>query len=381
MPHRSTRPILIAGAAVILASASLVAPAAAHSPSGLHVRVVARGLDNPRGITVGRDGRVLVAVAGKGGSGPDGYGTSGKIVEIRFGHARTLVRGLPSMISDEGEVTGPVNVALTGAGNAFALIGGGPQDVNKRFGTVMRLRPHPGRVYANIAAYQVTDPDLTDLDQPPNPTDSNPYGIAALGDGRLLVTDAGGNDLLLVKGNRRIATIARFPNEVISTAALPPVPPFNALPDAVPAEAVPTTVAVGPDGFWYVGELKGFPFTPGTSRIWRIAPWARNVTCDPTATSGPCTLFMDGFTSITGMAFGRDGSLYVVEMVKSGVFNWFTGTDTVGALWKVKHGAKTELVPGRLTLPGDVAVARDGAIYVTNKSVSVGGGQVLKISH
>ena len=85
MPHRSTRPILIAGAAVILASASIVAPVSAHAPSGPHVRVVAHGLDNPRGITVGRDGRVLVAVAGKGGSGTDGYGTSGKIVEIRFG--------------------------------------------------------------------------------------------------------------------------------------------------------------------------------------------------------------------------------------------------------------------------------------------------------
>jgi hypothetical protein len=381
MPHRSTRPLVIAAAAVILATAGMAGPATAHGPSGLHVRVVARGLDNPRGIAVGKDGRVYVALAGKGGTGPNGYGTSGKIVQISWGHARTVLGGLPSMIDDEGEVTGPVNVGLNGYGNAFAVIGGGPQDVNKRFGTVLRLHPRPARVYANIAAYQKTDPDPTDLDIPSNPYDSNPYGIATLGDGRLLVTDAGGNDLLLIKGNRRIATVVRFPNEVVSTASLPPVPPYNALPAAIPAEAVPTTVAVGPDGYWYVGELKGFPFTPGTSRIWRVAPWARNVTCDPTATSGPCTLFMDGFTSITGLAFGHDGSLYVVEMVKSGVFNFFSGTDTVGALWKVKHGHKTELVPGRLTLPGDVAVARDGAIYVTNKSVSVGGGQVLKISH
>lgn len=383
MPHRSTRPIAIAAAAVVLATAGLAAPAAAHGPSGPHgpsVRVVARGLDNPRGIAIGRDGRILVALAGRGGSGADGYGTSGKIVEIRRGHAFTVLGGLPSMI-DGDEVTGPVNVALNGEGNAFAVIGGGPQDVNKKFGTVLRLRPHPARIVANIAGYQQTDPDPTDIDQPPDPTDSNPYGIASLGDGRLLVTDAGGNDLLLVKGGHRIATIARFPNEVVSTASLPPVPPFDSLPAMIPAEAVPTTVAIGPDGYWYVGELKGFPFTPGTSRIWRISPRARNVTCDPTATSGPCTLFMDGFTSITGMAFGRDGSMYVVEMVKSGVFDFFSGTSTVGALWKVKHGHKTELVPGRLTLPGDVAVARDGAIYVTNKSVSVGGGQVLKISH
>jgi hypothetical protein len=103
------------------------------------------------------------------------------------------------------------------------------------------------------------------------------------------------------------------------------------------------------------------------------------VTCDPTATSGPCTLYMDGFTSIVGLAW-RGHSLYVVEMVKSGVFNAFIGADDVGALWKVTNGVKTELVPGQLTLPGGVAVARNGTIYVTNLSVSIGGGEVLRIT-
>ena len=223
----------------------------------------------------------------------------------------------------------------------------------------------------------MTDPDLTDLDQPPNATESNPYGLALLSRGRALVSDAAGNDLLLVKPDGHVQTVARFPNEVISTDFLPPsfgVPTGKMF----PAEAVPTSVAVGPDGYWYVGELKGFPFTPGTSRIWRVAPWARDVTCDPTATSGPCTLFMDGFTSIVGLTW-HGKSLYVVEIVKSGVANLFAGVDSVGALIKVRGGVKTELVPGRLTVPGGVAVARNGTIYVTNKSVSVGGGEVLRI--
>ena len=66
-------------------------------------------------------------------------------------------------------------------------------------------------------------------------------------------------------------------------------------------------------------------------------------------------------------------------MVKSSVANFFGGVDTVGALWKVKGGVRTELVPGRLTLPGGVAVTGRGTIYVTNKSVSVNGGEVLRI--
>src|SRR4029077_2332629 len=121
-------------------------------------------------------------------------------------------------------------------------------------------------------------------------------------------------------------------------------------------------------------ELKGFPFTPGASRIWRIAPWARNVTCDAAATTGACTLFADGFTSITGMSFGPDGSLYVVEIVKNGVLGLFNGTDVTGALIRYKSGVKTEMITGQLTVPGDVAVSRSGTVYVTNKSVCTGNG-------
>ena len=371
MTPRRRRSLLAATVTSIILLVALAAPAAA---SGPRVSVIAHGLDNPRGLTVGWDGRVFVAAAGKGG--PGGYGTTGKILVIRDGHKKTFKGGLPSVISPEGEASGVVNVAVRD-GRVYGLFGGGPQDVNKRFGTLTRVSHDHVRVVGDIAGYQLTDPDPTDLDMPANPTESNPYGIAALKHGRVLVSDAAGNDLLLVKPNGHIVTVARFPNELISTNSLPPsfgVPPGLMF----PAEAVPTSVAVGPDGYWYVGELKGFPFAAGTSRIWRIAPWARDVTCDPTATSGPCTLFMDGFTSVVGIAW-HGKTLYVVEIVKTGVANFFGGVDSVGALWKVRNGTKTELVPGRLTLPGGVAVSKHGTIYVTNHSVSVGAGEVLRI--
>jgi hypothetical protein len=374
MTHGPRRSLLAATLAAIALLVSLVSPAAAGGPK---VTVIADGLDNPRGIAVGRDGRIFVAAAGKGGSGIGGYGTSGKIIVIRDNHDRTYRGRLPSIISPEGEASGPVNVAVRD-GRVYALIGGGPKDLNKKFGTLVRVSREHVRIVADIAGYQATDPDPTDLDQPPNPFDSNPYGIAPLKHGRTLVADAGGNDLLLVTSNGKVVTVARFPNQVISTDFLPPL--FGVPPGLeFPAEAVPTSVAVGPDGYWYVGELKGFPFTPGTSRIWRVAPWARDVTCDATAPTRKCSLFMDGFTSVVGLAWGKHRTLYVVEMVKTGVANFFGGVDSVGALWKVKGGVKTELVPGQLTLPGGVAVSRSGKIYVTNQSVSVGGGEVLRI--
>ena len=79
--------------------------------------------------------------------------------------------------------------------------------------------------------------------------------------------------------------------------------------------------------------------------------------CDATTPTAKCSLFMDGFTSVVGLAW-HGKSLYVVEMVKTGVANFFGGVDSVGALWKVRNGTKTELVPGRLTLPGGVAVSQ-----------------------
>ena len=56
----------VALAALLLASLGMAAPAAA---SGPHVKVIASGLDNPRGLTIDRHGRVLVALAGQGGAG------------------------------------------------------------------------------------------------------------------------------------------------------------------------------------------------------------------------------------------------------------------------------------------------------------------------
>jgi len=357
----------------LLIAATLAGPAAAADPT---ISIIASGLDNPRGIAVGANGRVFVAEAGRGGEG--GYGLSGRIIVISHGMARTFTGGLPSAISDEGEVSGPVGVDLRADGNAVAVVGVGPQAVDRRFDSLLRLSPRRGRAVADIQAFRNVHPDTTDLDQPPNPTDSNAYGVAVLSGSRTLVTDAGGNDLLLVSARGRVETVAKFPNALISTSHLPP---FLGIPTdiSLPAEAVPTSVAVGPDGWWYVGELKGFPFTPGASRIWRISPSARDVVCDPAATSGPCTLYADGFSSIIGLEFGPDGSLYVLEMARSGLMNLFLGVDDSGALWRLKDGTKTEIAAGQLHAPGGVAVGRGGTIFVTNRSVGLGVGEVLRI--
>jgi hypothetical protein len=359
------RRVLAVGASLVAALALAVSPALAASPS---VHVLADGLNNPRGIDVGADGRVYVAEGGTGDAG------TGRISVISGRTRSTVLGGLPSGI-EENEVAGPTNVALQSSGNLVAVIGKGDQSVDSRFNTVIRV--NGDRQLGDIQAYIGTDPAQPlhgdPNDQEGNPLDSNPYGAAWLSGSRTLVADAGANALFLVGPNGDVQTVARFPIELVSTAHVPfPVPPM------LPAEAVPTSVAVGPDGYWYVGQLRGFPFTPGSSHIWRIAPWARDVQCDASAPTDACQVWVDGLTSVTGLDFGADGTLYVVEISKFGVLG--IGPNN-GALLEIPWGSKTatELVPGTLTAPGDVAVGRDGTVYVTNNSTSVGGGQVLAI--
>ena len=154
----------------------------------------------------------------------------------------------------------------------------------------------------------------------PHPTavDSNPFDVVDLGGGKALVADAGGNDLLRVDSHGNIELIAVLPDELVSTDNIKHLAgcpdshsEFCDLPHELPAQLVATSVAVGPDGAYYMGELKGFPAPTGASRIWRIDPDAQGARCGE---SPQCTVVFDCFTSIIDLAFGPDGKLYVAQI-------------------------------------------------------------------
>jgi hypothetical protein len=136
------------------------------------------------------------------------------------------------------------------------------------------------------------------------------------------------------------------------------------------SEAVATSVTIGADGFWYVGELRGFPATPGTSQIWRIAPGTVGATCDPEKPwAHKCMRYADGLTSIVDLAPAKHGIL-ALSLSKKSWFQWELGVEgsEIGGLFYVaRHGHKlrsVELVPDQLTLPGGVD-STWGGIYVT----------------
>jgi hypothetical protein len=82
-----------------------------------------------------------------------------------------------------------------------------------------------------------------------------------------------------------------------------------------------------------------------------------------------------GFTLITDIALGRDGSLYVVEFATQTLL----GPPSPGALIRVKpDGTRIELAQGRLTAPTGIVLGKHAA-YVSNMGAAANVGEVLRI--
>jgi hypothetical protein len=167
---------------------------------------------------------------------------------------------------------------------------------------------------------------------------SNPYHMAQLSARTTLVADGAGNALLAADADGTVDWVAVFEPPVDENGNWRFFRPAEGAPDVdCYVQPVPTSVAVGPDGAYYVGELTGTPAVPGWSRIWRIAPDARNVVCP----SADCQVVVSGLTSVIDVAFGPDGQLYVVELDKNGWLGAVIGQGAGGTIKRCNVGAGT----------------------------------------
>jgi hypothetical protein len=364
-------------AIAVIAAAVAVPSAQAHKGDGSAWKVVASGLDNPRGLDIAKNGDLWIAEAGRGGEGPCVaspedpesppvcFGASGAFTVVHKGKQARVVSGLPS-IATQGtgdDAEGPHDVVVSGK-RVTGLIGGGHTleqrasfgSAGALFGWVVKINPWKGSVwpFADISQYEAdNNPDGGEID-------TNAYGITTR-HGGYVVADAGGNSVLGIEHKKHISTLAVFPDVPVDA------PPFLELPAGtkIPMQAVPTSVAVRPkDKNVYVGQLTGFPFPPGVASVFVIKP------------DGTTGVYATGFTNIVDIAWGPKGSLYVLEISANGILSG----DPTGALIRVwPNGKQTIVASEGLSAPTGVAIGKDGSVYVSNYGTSAGKGTVVNI--
>ncbi len=242
----------------------------------------------------------------------------------------------------------PVNgLEPTGQSRFFAAIGG--QDLAAGAG-LWHVSAGITRFVADIESYTLGDwPDGEAGPYPAHWKDfrceefaafshgpqTNPYHLTAASGSQVLIGDAAGNGVLSARINGEIDWVAHVDppldpdtggwmilgyvdddGEIVGIGA------DGDGPVECYVEPVPTSVAIGPDGAWYVGELTGAvsanffgEATPeGLARVWRIESGTHNVNCP----SDECVEVVSGLDTVIDIEFGPDGYLYVLEYERNG---------------------------------------------------------------
>ncbi len=315
-------------------------------------------------IAAAPDGSILVGENGGEGS---------IVKEIRKGEI-----GLVAEIDAPTRING---LAAIGRGNFFLTTEGSDlaQD-----GELWRVSRGAVRQVADLAAFELNnDPDAFAgpqwKDQACEAIDgfsagpqNNPFHVTAASGGTALVADAAGNTVLSATTSGAIDWVALF---------TPPVDEngdwlirwFAGEDEDIPCyvQPVPTSVAVGPNGDLYVGELIGarsvadglFPI--GLSRVWRISAGANNVVCSQTDPTPDCELLIDGLTSVIDLAFGPDGNLYVVEYDESSWFSLFIPPASGGTISAYDtNGNLVEVVATELQYPSAITFDKWGDLWL-----------------
>ena len=355
---------LLAGSAAIVTAtpANGAKPTVVRGSPTPTVTVYASGLNNPRGLHWGPDGKLYVAEAGVGGTdstagqctqvippiGPYTGNSNGgsRISRIENGMPVTvndkfasnqtsaLTGHLVSGVSDLGWIDGQLYALTAGGGCSHGVLGH-PNGIYKVNGNTTPT------LVANLSAFwqshPVKNPEEDDFEP-----DGTPYSMVA-SRGSFYVVEPNHGELDRVSTSGAISRVVDI--------------------SATQGHIVPSSIAQ--HGVFYIGNLNTFPIVPGSSKILQVTP------------SGQIHTVATGLTTVLGVAFDDRARMYVLE-------NTVTAGDPApgqGVILRFTGNKRETLVTG-LSLPTAMTFGPDGALYVSNVGFGpppIGLGQVLRI--